>query len=376
MQIMGKEFRTIDNGLDPNEVAEFLKAAVGSSEDSFKRLEQFSALQAATKAMDESIAQARRLAEHARKQAESEAQQESERTLQEAREQAQEMVEQAKNNCAILIDDVRTVLTDAISRAFEKAKEIVTINLEDLDSNIHRVGVSHHNQILVNHQQSNDGPSAPPTDTATIAAPDKQQEEQEEEPTPNLADLQRSLTDLENSLTSLHASTDMVEDAPELQYQEEPEQDVESSDEQPEAKVDDSTSGDDDSTSDDDDSKSDDDDNQYSGEVLVAIPGGADESWMQELRKRAFQLPGARIKAESGVDENTTIVTLSLKEPTALRSVLQGMPNVEKVLEGQANGESSDKGRTKLLQKISKKSKHPMFIVEFGRASSNMPVQL
>lgn len=359
MQIMGKEFRTIDNGLDPNEVAEFLKTAVGSSEDSFKQLEQFSALQVATKAMDESISQARRLAEAAKKQAEVEAQQQGERTLEEARERAQEMVDQAKNNCAILIDDVRAVLTDAIYRAFEKAKEIVAINLEDLDSNIHRVGVSHHNQILVNRQQSNDEPSAQLTDTAAIVAPDKMEEELEEEPAPDLVDLERSLADLENSLTSLHdGSKGIIEDTPELQPPEEPGQNVASSDEPPEAKVDDSKSGDDDS--------------QYSGEVLVAIPGGASESWMQELRKRALKLPGARIKAESVVDKNTTIVTLSLEEPTALSSFLQEMPNVEKVLGDQASGESSDKRPMKFLHKTPKK---PTFIVELDR-TSDVPVLL
>ena len=235
MEIMGKEFRTIDNGLDPNEVIEFLKTAVGSSEDSFNRLEQFSALQTATKAMDESIAQARQLAETAKKQAEAEAQQESERTLEEAREQAQEMVDQAKNNCTILIDDVRTVLTDAIHRAFEKAKETVVINLADLDSDIHRVGVSHHNQILVNRQQPNGELSTLPTDTVAIATPDAMEEEPGEELEPDLMDLQRSLADLENSLTSLHASEGTVEDAPELKSPEGPGQNVESRDELPEA---------------------------------------------------------------------------------------------------------------------------------------------
>jgi F0F1-type ATP synthase membrane subunit b/b' len=372
MEIMGKEFRTIDNGLDPNEVVEFLKTAVGSSEDSFKRLEQFSALQAATRAMDESITQARQLAEAAKKQAEEEARQEREQTLKDARERAQEMVDQAKNNCTFLIDDVRTVLTDAISRAFEKAKEIVNINLEDLDNSIHHAGVSHHDQIRENRQQSDGMPSVQPVDTAEAAtaddAGDEGAEEVEEEPDHDLMDLERSLTNLEDSLTSLHASASMAEDVPEPQSSEEPEQDVESGEEPSEAKMEDSTS-------EDDSSESDDEDNQYSGEVLVAIPGGADETWMRELRKRAFQLPGARIKAESGVDDNTTVITLSLKEPTALRSVLEGLPKVEKVLEGQADSETTDKGPMKLLQKISKKSKHPMFIVELDR-SSDIPLLL
>ena len=360
MQIMGKEFRTIDKGLDPDQVIEFLKAAVGSSEDSFERLEQFSALQTATRVMEESISQARQMAESAKKQAEVEAQQESERTLHVAKEQAQEMVDQAKNNCAMLIDDVRTVLTDAIYRAFEIAKETVSINLEDLDNTVHRVGVSHHNQILINRQQSNNELSTPPTDTVVSVASDETEEELEEEPDTDLMDLEKSLADLENSLTSLHASAGTVEDAPELQSPEEPEQNVEKSDEQPEAEVDDDKAGDDDS--------------KYSGEVLVAIPKGGDESWMQELRQRVRNLPGARIKAESGMDDNTTIVTLSLDEPVALRSVLQEMPYVEKVVGGRVHNESADKGRMKLLNKISKKLKHPTFIVELDRTSSDVSV--
>ena len=371
MQIMGKEFRTIENGLDPEEVAEFLKTAVGSSEESFRRLEQFSALQAATRAMDESIAQARKLAGEAKKQAEEEARQESERTLDEAREQAREMVDQAKNSCAILIDDVHTVLTDAISRAFEMAKETVSINLEDLDNAIHRVGVSHHDQIKINRQQSDEEPSVSPADSeesavsespvsedvVSVEPEEAPEEEPEEEPDSDLIDLERSLAELENSLTSLHTSAGIGEDVPELQLEDESGQEYESSDEPPQAKE--------------DDSKSD----QYIGEVLVAIPGGADDAWMQELRQRTLKLPGTRIKAESGMDDNTTVITMSLDEPTALRSVLQGMPNVEKVVESQTDIDGTDKGPMKLLSKISKKLKHPTVIVELDR-SSDVPVLL
>ena len=84
MELLGREFRTAEKGLDPNEVIEFLKAVTGSSEDAFQRLEQFSALQTAAKTMEESISQARRLAEYARKQAESEAQQKKTQAVEEA----------------------------------------------------------------------------------------------------------------------------------------------------------------------------------------------------------------------------------------------------------------------------------------------------
>jgi hypothetical protein len=355
---MGKEFHTIDKGLDPAEVIEFLKTAVGSSEDSFKRLEQFSALQAAARAMDESIAQAKQLAESAKKQAEAEAQQERERTLQEAREQAEEMVEQAKNSCNVLIDDVRTVLTDAIHGAFEKAKETVATNLSDLDSDINWVGASHHNQILVNRQQPEDSLSTPATDTTAQTTPDKTDDDQEEELESDLTDLQRSLADLESSLTSLHVNTETTGDTSEIQFHEESDQNIESKDEMLEAKEEESKS---------------ENDSRYVGEVLVAIPGGASESWMQELREQTLKLPGARIKSESGMDDNTTIVMMALDEPVEMQAVLQSMPNVEKVVEDSDNNMSSDKGRMKLLQKATKKPKRPTFVVELDTTASGVP---
>ena len=173
MEIMGKEFRTINNGLDPDEVIEFLKAATGSSEDAFQRLERFSALQEAAKAMDESISQAKKIAEYAKKQAESEAQQERDRVLGEAKEQAQGMVEQVKNSCALLIDDVRSVMADTIYTAFEKAKETIDNSLAGLDVDTNKVGVSHHDQIRANHQQSGDTLSDPPADTEEASTSDE-----------------------------------------------------------------------------------------------------------------------------------------------------------------------------------------------------------
>jgi len=214
MEMMGKEFRSIDNGLDPDEVIEFLETAIGPSEESFKRLQQFSALQVVIKAMDESIAQTRRLADSAKKQVEAEAQQEKERILEEAKELTKEMVDQTKNNCDVLIDDVRNILKGAINRAFEKAKETVAISLAGLENDIHQVGVSNHNKILVNRQQSNGEPSAKPIDTVAIATLDEIEDELEEELDPDLKDLQRSLEVLESSLASLHTSEGMVVDTP------------------------------------------------------------------------------------------------------------------------------------------------------------------
>jgi F0F1-type ATP synthase membrane subunit b/b' len=362
MEIMGREFRTIENGLDPDEVIAFLKAATGSSEDAFHRLEQFSALQAAAKTMDESISQAKRLAEYAKKQAESEAKQERERVLEEAKEQAQGMVEQVKNSCALLIDDVRSVMADTIYTAFEKAKETIDNSLAGLDADIDQVGVSHHDQIRANHQQSDDTLSDPPADTEEAATPDEDEveEEEDEDGGTDLADLQKSLANLENSLSSLHVNKGAEGDTSKHQSSEEAAQNIENRDELPaEARG--------------NNDKQDDNDCQYSGDVAVSIPGGASESWMQELRGRVFKVPGARIKSESGLEDNTTVVTLSLSEPTALRAVLQEMPKVVKVMDEQDNGESSDKGPMKLLHKASKKLRQPTITVEL-EASASVPV--
>jgi hypothetical protein len=360
MEIMGKEFRTINNGLDPDEVVEFLKAATGSSEDAFQRLEQFSALQVAAKAMDESISQAKRLAEYAKKQAESEARQERERVLEEAKEQAKGMVDEVKNSCALLIDDVRSVLSDTIYTAFEKAKETIDTSLAGLDVDINQVGVSHHNQIRANQQQSGNTLSDPPTDTEEAATPDEVEEEEEEDDSSDLADLQRSLADLENSLSSLHVNKGVEGNAPKHKSSEKAAQNIENKDELPDEAQENS-------------SKQDENNCQYSGDVALSIPGGASESWMQELRRRMFKEPGARIKSESGLEDNTTVVTLSLSEPTALRTVLEGMPKVVKVVDEQDNGESSDKGPMKLLHKASKKLRQPTITVEL-EASASVPV--
>ena len=75
VELFGREFRIVEKGLDPEEVIDYLENATGASDAAFKQLEQFSAIQAVAKTIDESVAQAKRLAEHARAQAEAEAQQ-------------------------------------------------------------------------------------------------------------------------------------------------------------------------------------------------------------------------------------------------------------------------------------------------------------
>ena len=71
-ELLGRRFRIVENGLDPDEVTEYLMKEIGSSETTFEHLEQFSALEEATKTIDDAIKQARELAEHAKVRAKAE----------------------------------------------------------------------------------------------------------------------------------------------------------------------------------------------------------------------------------------------------------------------------------------------------------------
>ena len=71
-ELLGRRFRIVENGLDPDEVTEYLMKEIGSSETTFEHLEQFSALEEATKTIDDAIKQAKEMAEHAKTRAKAE----------------------------------------------------------------------------------------------------------------------------------------------------------------------------------------------------------------------------------------------------------------------------------------------------------------
>ena len=73
IELLGREFRIVKDGLDPKEVMEFLEASAGSSEAAFKHLEQFSAVQSVARTMEESISEARQFTEQAKAKAKIEA---------------------------------------------------------------------------------------------------------------------------------------------------------------------------------------------------------------------------------------------------------------------------------------------------------------
>ena len=136
VELFGREFRIVENGLDPQEVADYLENATGASDAAFKQLEQFSAIQAVAKTIDESVAQAKRLAEHARAQAEAEAQQGKAQAIEDARRQAAEIIEQVKKTCRTSINATHSVILEAIKDSFGKAKETTSSVLAKMEEDV------------------------------------------------------------------------------------------------------------------------------------------------------------------------------------------------------------------------------------------------
>ena len=88
-----REFRTVRNGLDPDQVMHFMEAVVGSTETALKRMEHLAALQKSTHDIEIMITEARLLSERIKAQSEKDGQAEKERIIAEGRRQAAEEVE-------------------------------------------------------------------------------------------------------------------------------------------------------------------------------------------------------------------------------------------------------------------------------------------
>ena len=134
-ELLGRRFRIVENGLDPDEVTEYLMKEIGSSDSTFQHLEQFSALEQATKTIDDAIQQARELAEHAKVQAKAEVAQQRAQAIKEAKMEAAEIIEQARKGCTSLIDSTSDILVKTLDGVLEKAKNQIEANLPRLREN-------------------------------------------------------------------------------------------------------------------------------------------------------------------------------------------------------------------------------------------------
>ncbi len=387
IELLGQEFQIVKDGLDPQEVVKFLEASVGSSEAAFEHLEQFSAFQSVARTMEESIREAKKLAEQAKAKAKLEADREKAKMVAEVQQQSSAILDQTMKSCTASVEGIHSIILDAVTRtdeiqheAFQKAREMLATNLADIRQNIQDIVEGQYQRKESDEEAGEDSLELPIESEDTIIfneAEDYEDDEAGEGPVFDMANLQESLLSLEMSLSNLNESKSAFEPTHKTQV------DVLEKDEDEEDEEEDAEENTEENTEEEEqereeqpvDVESHDEDQQdtvrqYSGEVTVQIIGGAEESWMQELRKRMLELPGARIRAESGVDEKTTMVSLSLGEPVKLFPVLLSLPKVNKVVPGRLNG-GKEGMKLRLWPKSNKNSMQNTITVELHSNGQN-----
>lgn len=361
-ELIGREFHTVKNGIDPDEVSNFLESILGSTESALKRLEHFSALQKSTQTMELMMTEARLLSEHIKVQSEQEGQAEKGRIIAEGEKQAAEiveegkrqsleMIEQTRSACmasieetnAILseakrkleqlleqtrksygdtINDTNSVVLEAIVKAremeemaFQKAKEMAFMNTASMQKDIGSVVEETRNELNALFEQFS---KLSPAGQVQPAATHSDNGSHETAPA---------------AVEAQETTVAAVGDEPTVPGVEKAEEPVRAEFAPSPKKV---------------------NNNLYKGEVTLVIPQGVGQAWMQQLRQRLLNTPCVRIRMESGDDTGGTMMTLSISELIALPALLLDMPGVEDVTEGnngQESGEPAVKpGRGAVLQ--------------------------
>ena len=127
-EMLGEKFHIVQNGLDPDEVTEYLKREAGSSESVFKQLEQFASLQSAAKTIDDAIKQAKNLAEHAKVKAAEEAESRRAQAIEDGKEIAAKIISEAGKSVLTYFDNASSVMMATVDEAFKKAKDQIDSN--------------------------------------------------------------------------------------------------------------------------------------------------------------------------------------------------------------------------------------------------------
>jgi hypothetical protein len=333
--VLGQHFDVVPEGLDPQQVAEFLESVAGSSDAAFKRLEQFVAFQTLATTMNDSITEARDLAERAKAQASLEAEQKKSRAIGEAGREVGELLTQVKQSCLDSLDRTFSTLEETLLKARDaealslekasetvaKARELERRALEKAEETSHQARgfekaafekaidtmSSRLADIGRTFQQEVDarisGAVGAARDAGAVESADDAPAPVvalEAEALPSLAPDEAPVGyDAEAHLPSL------------LETEDAREADVEDEVLAPDA----------------------DNTQLYSGSVTVRVPGGVDEPWAKQLRQAIATVPGARIREESGDDDGAFTVSLVLEAPAALLPALAGLPEVVRVVE-------------------------------------------
>lgn len=344
-ELLGREFRMVKNGLDPDEVVAFLEAVAGSSEAALKRLEHFASIQRLSQSMEAMTEESYRMAEHIKEQAKQEAEVEKAQIIEEAKRKAEEMIDQTKKSCLAFTESTNSVLLEAKHRteemvdqtkkschasvedtnyvlleattkaremeemAFQKVKEMVDMSTGVVQQNIHHMVDAIYRDLNSEFERLAKELSTPPVtavDTASEAT--VQETVLAKEHLPELAKVEESEKTPDSALKSQPIGIEIEQEEVPINAKTHPVA-----------------------------PKDDNDDNSdlYSGEVILTIPPGVGQSWVRQLEQRLCRNPGVRIPLVGGSDRGGIIMNLSLDEPIALTSILLQMPNVDRVVEDQ-----------------------------------------
>ena len=160
-ELLGQKFQIVQNGLDPNEVTAYLMRETGSSDNVFRQLEQFSALQEATKTIDDAIKQAKELAEHAKVKANTEAEQRKAQAVEEGKQIAAKIINEAGTSVLAYFDRASSIMTEAMNEAFKKAKEQVTMNRAKTREKLEKAVDEGISQVMTDKEHPVSEPTSP-----------------------------------------------------------------------------------------------------------------------------------------------------------------------------------------------------------------------
>ena len=356
VELLNREFRVVENGLDPAEVMAFLETIAGSSEAAVRRLTHFASLQRFSETMEGMAEEARQVSGHIKEQVRQEAEAEKAQVVEEAKRRAEEIVDQAEKSCIAFIESTNSVLTEAKGKteemvdqtkktciacvegtnsvlveaavkarqiedmAFQKIKEMVDMSTEMMQQNIHSLVDSIHSDLGSVFERFTKDLS-----TSQVEAVHTLSDAIEPGTVP--------VTEHISEVTKVEESDKIVDSAQESQLigvgieGEKAPLNVEAHSVAPKNSS----------------------PSLYSGEVTLTIPQPVEASWMSQLRQRLGNSPGVHILLQAGSDTGGSIMNLSLDEPIALSSILLEMPNVERVLEENHKVEASVGGLPKTL---------------------------
>ena len=157
--MLGRRFHVVQNGLDPNEVNDYLTSEADSSDGVFRQLEQFSALQAAAQTIDDAIKQARDMAEHAKAKATEEGEHRKAQAIEDGKEITAKIIDEAGKSVLDYFDNSSSIIMEVMDEALKKAKDQVSGNRAKMREQIEKEVWSEINKIVTDMEHPARKPS-------------------------------------------------------------------------------------------------------------------------------------------------------------------------------------------------------------------------